>query len=168
MSFQPPHSLCNCCFSEIKWTLMIGFYIKPAGLEKELDGEFLWGPEVNMTNFHHSIFLFFIFSLCPDKFQSSQSKLLLNFIFKYFFCNYTNLFIYFFDILIQSAMPKVLCAWFVFVHKATLGVWRSSDGFNCIFFSFLSAILQLVELVKAFVNVLDLLYFYWKKVKRLC
>lgn len=55
-----PQSRCNCCFSEIKWTLMIGFYIKPAGLEKELDEEFLWGPEVNMTNFHHSIFIFFL------------------------------------------------------------------------------------------------------------
>lgn len=29
---------------------MIGFYIKPTGLERELDGELFWRPEVNMMN----------------------------------------------------------------------------------------------------------------------
>lgn len=30
--------------------VMIGFYIKPAGLERELDRELFWRPEVNMMN----------------------------------------------------------------------------------------------------------------------
>lgn len=56
-AFTPsPHSLQHRCSSEIKWTLMIGFYIKPAGLERELDRELFWGPEVNMTNLSHSCF----------------------------------------------------------------------------------------------------------------
>lgn len=35
---------------------MIGFYIKPAGLERELDRELFRRPGVNMTNLSHSFF----------------------------------------------------------------------------------------------------------------
>lgn len=52
LSLSPHHH----CSSEIKWMLMIGFYIKPAGMERELDRKLFWRPEVNMTNLSHFIF----------------------------------------------------------------------------------------------------------------
>lgn len=54
---------------------MIGFYVKPAGLERELDRELFWRPEVYMTNLSHSCFV-----PAPSMHQSSHSTLFMRFI----------------------------------------------------------------------------------------